>query len=82
MKVKNSYELKEVIEAIKKENPDLSEKEIERKAIELFREIRKLDEDEARNEKKYWKHVEFSAGYLEDLDRYLIRKGFIDRRIS
>ena len=31
MKVKNSYELKEITETIKKENPDLSEKEIERK---------------------------------------------------
>jgi len=72
--LKPSYSLKEITEAIKKEHPEYSEDIIHSKAEVLYKEIISLDAKEKRNDKRYWKRVQFSGDNTE-LDFYLQSKG-------
>jgi hypothetical protein len=72
--LKSSYSLEEIKEAIKKEHPEYSEDVIHSKAEILYKEIMSLDAQEKRNNKRYWKRVQFSGDDTE-LDFYLQSKG-------
>ena len=72
--LKPSYSLKEIKEAIRKEHPEYSEDVINSKAEILYKEIMSLDTQEKRNNKRYWKRVQFS-GDKNELDFYLQSKG-------
>lgn len=71
---KCSYTLKQIEDAIRKENSNFSEEEIRRKGLFLYYEIFKLDDAENKNNKRYWKRVLFS-GDNSELDIYLQSKG-------
>ncbi|OQA58101.1 MAG: hypothetical protein BWY41_01109 [Candidatus Atribacteria bacterium ADurb.Bin276] len=72
--LKASYKLEEIEEAIKAENPYLSQKEVQQKAKSLYREIIKLDNQERKNNQKYYNNIDFS-GDNNELDVYLQSKG-------
>jgi len=71
---KCSYTLKQIEDAIRKENPNFSEEEIRQKVLFLYYEIFKLDDAENKNNKRYWERVQFSGDNAE-LDFYLQTKG-------
>lgn len=74
MLFKCSYTLKQIEDAIRKENPNFSEEETRQKGLFLYYEIFKLDDAENKSNKRYWKRVQFSGDDTE-LDFYLQSKG-------
>jgi len=72
--LKASYKLEQIENAIKKENPLLPKKEIQKRAKSLYQEIIKMDNKERENTRKYNNNVDFSGSSYE-LDCFLQLKG-------
>ena len=73
MHLRHSYSYKEIEQAFRKENPNASDKEVQDKAKEIYKEIVSLDGKERGSNRKYRKHIDFSGSDYE-LDLYLTKR--------